>query len=429
MNRCTILSLAAAVWVLPSAASPQKSLGPRRIPEDLGLARTEDANDWLHAAINHRPGTLTEPERRIASWPEDRLLDVLRELKRVKPHTEALNDALAAGAMLHADISLIRRQHGGPDPPEGWKPWGIGLLTMDGRTIGRAELDGQIFFGRRLLAEMRPPAPLPGQSAIDTAGSQRSREWYEQRARDPRVRLFYRAIAADFAARYWLADLVPHLQAAREMLPDDPGVLFDSACLAETLAAPRVQAALPRGVRLSQSDTQPLSAELGHVNMKVGFNLSEAERYYRSVLEREPRAPEAVVRLAFVLMKRGRPRDAADLIDMDLHTSDATVIYYWRLVGGAAFELTGQFEKANTFLGHAASLFPAAQTPLVALGRLARLRGDDRGALIASEKLAALPLSDAARQDPWWSYYMCNGRNADEELRQVRDTFSRSGEK
>jgi hypothetical protein len=70
----------------------------------------------------------------------------------------------------------------------------------------------------------------------------------------------------------------------------------------------------------------------------------------------------------------------------------------------------------------AASLYPTAQSPWLALSELARRRYDRPGALRAIDRLFALPADAGDRFDPWWTYQIAQARTADRLLDGVRRT-------
>jgi hypothetical protein len=73
-----------------------------------------------------------------------------------------------------------------------------------------------------------------------------------------------------------------------------------------------------------------------------------------------------------------------------------------------------------TWTERAASLYPTAQSPWLALSELARRRGDRPGALRAIDRLFALPADAEERHDPWWTYQIAQARTADRLLDGVR---------
>ena len=68
-------------------------------------------------------------------------------------------------------------------------------------------------------------------------------------------------------------------------------------------------------------------------------------------------------------------------------------------------------------------MYPDAQSPLVALSRLARRYGDRPGALRAIQRVFALSSDANERNDPWWTYNVAQARNADALLEELRRPF------
>ena len=368
--------------------------------------RSSDALDvntrlWLQAAATHVPGEPDEALQTIQEWDGDRLTRALRSVNDLRWTTE-LNADLERAALLHADISLLSRHTGRPPPLEGGVGGGVAAKVQDGRRVGSQPLDPHIEFGRKVLNALRP------EDAQEM--SARAHQWY-------------RTVAADFAIRHWLADLLPHLDAARQALPRDAGIRFDSGCLSEVLASAQVQAGRPQAARPSVLSGLPPSAELPQAVFLVSINLADAEKQYRSALQLDPRLDEARVRLARVLAQRGRHRDAINLLKSRADSADPIVQYYAALTFGDALERNEQLAEARAAYQTALQHFPTAQTPLIAVARLSRELADPVGTQDALAQLAALPDDDQRRYDPWWQYYDCNGRNAERETQALWQMF------
>ena len=98
-------------------------------------------------------------------------------------------------------------------------------------------------------------------------------------------------------------------------------------------------------------------------------------------------------------------------------------MYYGNLFLGAAEEELGHRDAARLAYEQAAALYPDAQSPLVALSRLARRYGDRPGALRAIQRVFALSSDANERNDPWWTYNVAQARNADALLEELRRPF------
>jgi tetratricopeptide (TPR) repeat protein len=63
---------------------------------------------------------------------------------------------------------------------------------------------------------------------------------------------------------------------------------------------------------------------------------------------------------------------------------------------------------------HAAHLYPAAQSPLLALSHLAHSSGDSERAFEALQQIFALKPPNPSDNDPWWNYDLSHVREAEE---------------
>ena len=375
--------------------------GPRQMPDglarnlllQLGLPDTDDAVQWLLAAAGHEPGAMDGPAQTVRAWPIDRLRSALASVSKLKK-SAAYNATLARGAMLHADLSLLTRGDG--VPKASGDPGYRSPLFIDGRRIGESGLDMQLEFARNVIDHMKP------------------------RAGDPRALQWYRAIAADLASRYWLLDLERHNQDARRLFPHEGGVLFDNACEAETMTSPRLQAAVAATLEIHASGsprglaTQP--------QFTARFNLLRAEQLYRDALTAEPSMSEARLRLAHVLWRLDRVKDAARMLETATDSPDPVVRYYSAMIRGRVLQNSGQPEAARLSFEQARTLYPRAQSAELALAVLARDQGNEPSVIAAMGRVAAWTRTDDT-DDPWWRYYQCNGRNALQELERLRFLF------
>jgi hypothetical protein len=85
---------------------------------------------------------------------------------------------------------------------------------------------------------------------------------------------------------------------------------------------------------------------------------------------------------------------------------------YLSLFLGHELSTVGHTNEARQQFERAAKLFPNAQSPLLALSRLALASGDSPGSLLAIQQVFALPAADPL-SDPWWNYDVaCVGNSA-----------------
>ena len=303
------------------------------------------------------------------------------------------NYVLRRGALLHTDAAMFGARFIeplAPGPAAGAQP--ILMNISDGREIevGRGAMHWEI---ARVLLDAVAPGP------------------------DAMVRLWYRATAA------WMQkgnyhDPV-HLTRARGVFSNDADILFLSGCEREEYARPDTQAAaraavLPSGITLDIRSERE--------------ELAQAEAFFRRALALKPDVPEARLRLGRVLLLRGRYKEAADELRLATTSAGENLLrYYGTLFLGAAEEALADYGGASAAYTKAAQLYPAAQSPRLALSALARRRGDRPGALTEIRHVFDLPASAAARDDPWWTYHTSQARNADALLEELRQPFVEAG--
>lgn len=121
------------------------------------------------------------------------------------------------------------------------------------------------------------------------------------------------------------------------------------------------------------------------------------------------------MRLARLLEIRKRYSDSAGELKTAL-TNDPTGVvgFYAHLFAGRTAQASGQADQALMHYKEARSLFPHAQSALLASSQLSLLRADVPEALVPLESLGGR--SEVFTADPWWQYYLCSGRDADDLL-------------
>jgi tetratricopeptide (TPR) repeat protein len=320
----------------------------------------------------------------------------LRRLAEAAARSRSLGDTnyvLRRGALLHTDAAMFSAGLIEPlAPGTAADPQPILMNISDGREIevGRGAIHWEI---ARVLLDAVAPAP------------------------DTMVRLWYRATAAWMQKRNYHDPV--HLTRARGVFPNDADLLFLSGCEREEYARPDTQAAaraavLPNGITLDIRSERE--------------ELVQAEAFFRRALALKPESPEARLRLGRVLLLRGRYKEAAE--ELRLATASAgedLLLYYGALFLGAVEEALANYGGASDAYSKGAQLYPAAQSPRLALSALARRRGDRRGALTEIRRVFDLPTSAAARDDPWWTYHTAQARNADALLEELRQPFLEAG--
>ena len=351
------------------------------------------------------PTILTDPTCVAAPMGLDHDLRQLSARAAASKRQGDANFFVRRAAILHADIAVAppaaRERTDTASPLKGHDvssgPRQIRLHIDDGRGTGVRDVPIHWMIGRKLLDEVRPPGsrdPDPG--------------------RDEMVRLWYRASLA------WMElheDYdTTHLAHALGIFHADPDIAFLAACQREAFAASKIQTAansgaFPKGFGL---DIVPDHEEL-----------TRAEALFRRVLSAKPDAIEARLRLGHVLLRLGRYQEAAIELrqTVPLLDADDQLQYDGELFLGAAEEQIGEYDASHAAFARAASLYPAAQSPWLALSELAWRRRDRAGALQALQHVFALPATVAARHDPWWTYQIAQARNANALFDDLRRPF------
>jgi tetratricopeptide (TPR) repeat protein len=327
------------------------------------------------------------------------LADLDTELRRLADAAAASrirgdgNYILRRGALLHSDTAMFSADPIEPLAPGATAdPQRILMNISDGREIelGRGAMHWEI---ARVLLDAVAPGP------------------------DTMVRRWYRATAAWMQNRNYHDPV--HLTRARGVFPNDADILFLSGCEREAYARPDIHAAaraavVPRGITL---DVRSEREELG-----------QAEAFFRRALALNPDAPETRLRLGRVLLLRGRYKEAANELRLATASAGEDLLrYYGTLFLGAAEEGLGDYGRATAAYAKGAELYPAAQSPRLALSALARRRGDRRGAVTEIRRVFDLPVFPPARDDPWWTYHTAQARNADALLDELRQPFLEAG--
>jgi len=325
------------------------------------------------------------------------------ELRRLAERVEAArrhgdeNFILRRGALLHADVAMfipsVVEPVGSTTAPG---PQRVRMQTADGLGLDVGQVATHWELARMLLDHVKPPGadrPAPG--------------------RDPMVRLWYRATAMWMQSRE--DHDTNHLDRARAIFPDDPDILFLSACQHETYASPQIQSAV-------RSAVMPTG-----VHIAVGTDraeLRQAETLFRRALAANPSMPEAQLRLGRALSLLDRHADAAAVLREAIAATDEALLrYYGQLFLGAAEEALGQLDSAAAAYSAAEALYPAAQSPRIALSALARRRGDRSVALREMQQLFDVPFEPEDNADPWWTYHLAQTRTVDDVLEQLRRPF------
>jgi hypothetical protein len=350
------------------------------------LIRNPSASILWVAKDGRRTGQLryTPPEaealRQLAkrrSRPE-----IINALKMIE-----VNTLLKRAALLESDVAMLTPMEGGPivQAPQG-AAQRLRMDISDGRQRSLQQMPVHWELARKML-DLVLPDPTKDDTVI---------AWYH----------------ATMAHMQWTQEHdIDHFARARELFPSDPVVLFFNGCMHEDFAAELIQQAmrtakLPSGVSfLVGSDTAELRT---------------AETFLRRAVAADATHVEARLRLARVIGQLGRHQDAAsELRTVTGSTEDSLLLYYAHLFLGREEEALGHGEEARTAYARAAALYPAAQSPRLALSQLAWHAHNREAALQALEP----PVDAVGDDDPWFSYRFMQGRTVDERLAALRQPF------
>lgn len=401
----------------PDLARPYQDQFPevRRPPDSAQqLARLLR---WLEDVQHHQPGELDLPAKEIGGWTRADLATVVADVRKLAVFLEraragragrdpviqlhnrtftiaqvekifAGNDTLRRGAVLHADVGMLAPE----DLSRRASQMALRtFVVQDGRQQGARGQTVHWQLGRLLLDGIAP-------SPVSDAGTL----------------LWYRASSARLLREGHLDEARAHLEKGRQVFPASWELLLDSAYLHQRLSSPTIQAAV-----------QAMSSEGIRTNVaSQRSELEQAERFFRQTLAINPDNLDARVRLGRMLSQLGRHEEAAAELRKALDgRPEGEVRYFAELLLGREEESLGQRASAREHYQAAADLYPMAQSPHLALSQLARQSGDRRAALLALQAVTALPATEVARTDPWWSFYESHVEDIDDLLRDLYDGF------
>ncbi len=291
------------------------------------------------------------------------------------------NDTLRRGALLHTDIAIFVPGDFSQYP-----------TVDDGRSHGARPGTVHWQIGRQLLDDV---TPAPGS--------------------DPGVLLWYRAVSAHLFAEGNLAEASQHLAKARQMFPNHPDFLLDSAYLHLELSSPAVQASVLE-IRAGGSDAAVESRR---------SELQRAERFLRDTVSVEPGSVDARIRLGHTLGELGRHSDAAVELRRVIDAQpEAERLYLAELFLGREEHALGRRDEAKRRYERASALYPDAQSPQLALAQLARESGDRAAAHRALRTITNPP--EANPDDPWLWYYKPHRTDAEPLMQSMQTQLSGS---
>jgi len=308
-----------------------------------------------------------------------------------------INDILKRGALLHTDIALKT------PPMVTWSGVPVSrfltrttVRVVDGLQTGMDQSVDHLAMARRLL-DIVTPDP--------------TRDPFTYPERDMMVRDWYRATMAVLLNEQEI--FLNHEAAALELFPDDDEVIFQSGALHETLAAKQYQGAVTtrRVANVSVLDSE-------------GGELRRAEQLFRQTLKLNPNHVDARLRLGQVLGQRGRSADAlVELRRVETETHDPLLSFYTALFIGREEGTLNNLDAAMAAYQRAASLFPRAQSPQIALSELHMRSGNRVEAARALEVVWGWGTSRTEDDDPWPGYTYAAGRSGGTLLGAIAAAF------
>jgi len=336
---------------------------------------------------------------------------------------EDKNYWLKRGALLHSDIALLRLETSTADPRNYWTRldsintaikknkksqektcWSIQLLSPavldlknkggrsgawieDGKPVYENE-GRHMEFGRLLLDSV---TPNPSQ--------------------DEMVKEWYIATAADGFSRGRPLYIEKHITDAVNLFPSDAWILFYAGVLHETYATPRYQNA-----------PELIGIKYSHGSKKAELEL--ARKFFQNAVTVNPNFAEARLRFGHVSGLLGyHDRAALELQTAAAALTDPQIQYYAGLFLGNELAALGRTADARKQFEQAAALYPAAQSPLLALSELAHSDGDIRSAAIEIERAFAVAAYGRKRNDPRWKYDLVPEDQAAALLLKMRKAF------
>ena len=330
--------------------------------------RLESARLWWGAVSRHEAGKWDSAAVTIWLWEDSKIKCAISEYLKYSD-----GSMLKRGVLLHTDIALLA-----PLLPAGSGHASAVLRIADGLPVGISS-ESHWSFARALLDQVPQT--------------------------DEMVRQWYVATTAWMQNRQQWGSAYAHLRKARTMFPADALILFCSGIMHEVFASPPVQSYRGSVIRAEKDELQ------------------SAREYLQLAVNANPGFAEARLRLGRCLGLLGNhERAAAELLAATGGIKDPQLVYCAALFLGREYEMLGRADDARQQYEKASVLYPAAQSPLFALGEQASRSGDAGKALILINKALALPMDDAAR-NPLWNYHVTHVLDADALIADIRRIF------
>lgn len=401
-------------------------------------ARIDRLRSWLDAAESHSPGLVDAPLEIASRWSRSDLLELRVDLSVLFQLVR--NPSLRRLRFLPSDE--LRRGLGAASPRPPVLVFDGPLLELMRPLADRVRAAGQGATAKRgvlvhtdvltLGLDRTEIAAAPRGDTRDrrrvflddghlTALSHSPAHWelarfLAQSARDTQngrvwVADWYRATVAFLQREQQYGS--EHVREALRIVPADARLHLLAGGEHEALASPSVQSFVEATTRSASMTLSVQSADR---------ELAEAQRFFSQAVDLDPGLAEARVRLGRVMALRGRSADAiAHLRQATLAEAEPLISFYAFLFLGSALETRRDYSESRDAYARAAALFPDAQSANLALAQLAWRFGDRRE---TTKRLEAALDSADGRSDPWRTYHLAQGRDAERMLRQVRESVT-----
>ncbi len=433
--------LLAALLLLICVAASTFGQAPDYASADYWLSKIEE---WRKAAEQHRAGEKDSAAAAISGWPNFELefsialfkkliQRPLNELATPQPGCDPLtgylgikkeadkNYWLKRGALLHADIAMLQLETGSSDP-DGILARLIKEEIKGGRktrskTCGYVRLLNAVVWDLKDKGDRKTAFIEDGRSVYASEG--RHMEFGRfllesvtpQSSQDEMVRKWYIATSAYGLSIGRPAFINEHLKDAVDTFPTDPLILLYAGMLHETYATSRYQNA----------------SRIPAVKYMYGLKRPELELardFFRRAVKADPKLAEARLRLGYVLGLLGNHREAvSELQAARSSLTGSPMSYYAALFLGNEQAMLGREAEARAHFECAVELYPNAQSPLVALSRLAQSSGDMEQASLAIERAFAVAANNSRQEDPRREYDLVPAHTASELIMEMRKMF------
>jgi Tfp pilus assembly protein PilF len=231
-------------------------------------------------------------------------------------------------------------------------------------------------------------------SVCQLVNSTRSR-WIAAGARTEFVRRWHRAAVA-MALRNDCHDAADQaVTAALSDFPDEARFRLDRAVIGE----------------------QQLSETFADGGRPSGRELRDAETRFKIAMALPPVAAEAALHWARVNALLGQHEQAIALTADAIASPDIRLRYLAHLFRGSSLAALGKMADADAEFGKALAIVPGAQSATLARAAAAfRKRDPER----AEQIVTSLASRREPVPDPWWTYSIGDGRNADQLIAELR---------